>query len=152
MKKSIIICAICVCGVFGFADEISDALKNKLTTAIERGSSAEAQQWATALKDYKEGLIADEQLKAATTANKVLKVYDNLLTSAPAVIDGIIRYNKESPYGVTEPCEDIAMFRFMKVVATMIERPVTADDIDPVVDAFVENDKAVQQRFERHAK
>ena len=142
MKKSIIICAVCFFGVLGFADEISDALKNKLTNAIESGSSAEAQQWATALKDYNECLVADEQLKAATIANKVIKVYDNLLTSAPIIIDGIIRYNKESPYGVSDPCEDIAMFRFMKAIATMIERPVTSDDIDPVVDAFVESDKA----------
>lgn len=150
MKKFALIAVIAIAGISVFADEISDSITAKLKTAIKNGKSDDAQKWANALNAYNASLAAAEQVKAAKTANNVLTVYDNLLASVPSIASGFIKYTKESPW-CSGDNEMAVMSNFIKVAATLVERPLTEGDVKPVVDIVIKTEKDEKEAFERRA-
>lgn len=147
MKKLLVVMA-CVAGIGCFADTIEEKLQAKLEEAIENNRGYIAVQWAQALKDYRDSQNAVEQRKAAQTANKFLTVYDNLLSSAPAIMQAFLHYEANSPYGSSD---ELGMVKAMLGAAcNLTERPLTADDTMPVAKEAVEADKRMKEIIDNY--
>ena len=108
----------------------------------------DAEKWANALHEYNQALTAAEQAQAIKTANKTITVYDNILTSLPALANGFIRYSHESPY-FTQDADLNALRTLVSTAALLTERPLSADEVNRVVTAFSDAEKMRKEESDR---
>ena len=148
MKKFALIAVIAIAGISVFADEISDSITANLKTAVKNGKCDDAEKWANALHEYNQALTAAEQAQAIKTANKTIAVFDNILTSLPALANGFIRYSHESPW-FTQDADLDALRMLASTAAILTERPLTADEVNRVATAFSDAEKKRKEEADR---
>lgn len=115
-----------------------EAEKFRADAVYKYEAAALAKQQRLLLKKQEELIavqleLSKEQLRATKNANKVVSVYANLLDSLPAITTVAERYMKFQ----CEDKETSAIMSIWKTVCLLIKRPVTSDDLHPVVDSLL---------------
>lgn len=77
--------------------------------------------------------LAKEQLRTIRNAGKVVGVYTNLLDSMPAILSVAKRYES-----MQRPDKEItALMKIWEAATKLIKRPLTTEDLSPVVDSVL---------------
>lgn len=152
MKKLIAITILAAITVTAFATEkgidVRD-IKSKLNLAIYNGDAAAVANWAAALNSLKQAKLAEEQTKLMVAQNKVVDVYGNVIKSAPAILQMMQYYNDHQTHPDGEMTEVIGM---IKVMLNLTARPITADELKPVVDNIIKREKKIEAEHEAWLK
>lgn len=152
MKKLIAITVLAVITVTAFAAEkgidVRD-IKAKLNLAIYNGDAAAAANWAAALNNLKQAKLAEEQAKLMAAQNKIVDVYGNVIKSAPAVLQTMQYFNSQQTHPDGEMNDVIGL---LKVALKLTARPITADELKPVVDNIIKREKRLEAEHEAWLK
>lgn len=152
MKKLIAITILATITVTTFAVEkgidVRD-VKAKLNLAIYNGDAAAAANWAAALNSLKQAKLAEERAKLVAAQNNVVSVYGNVIKSAPAVLQMMQYYNSNQTHPDGEMNDVIGM---LKVMLNLTTRPITADELKPVVDNIIKREKRLEAEHEAWLK
>lgn len=124
------------------AADLEKELHAKLVRAIAQGNSADAANWATARAQYEQALLVREQRKAA-------QVFDNILKSIPAVLDGVELYNRLQKHPDSEVTEMLAVIR---TLIRVFDKPLNCADIIPLVHQINANEKARRKAWEERER
>ena len=144
MKKIIAITILVAVTVTGFAAEKGidvHNIKSKLNLAIYNGDAAAAANWAAALNSLKQADLAEERTKLVSAQNSVVRVYGNIIKSAPAVLQMMQYYNERQTHPDGEMSDVIGM---IKVMLNLTSRPIAAEELKPVVDNIIQREKRIE--------
>ena len=142
MKKIIAIIAVAVVTAGTFAGEVRANIEGNLKKAVASGDAAAAANWAAALNSLKQAELADEQKKFVRANNDVVRVYGNLVKSAPDILNALELYNSLQKHTDKELTE---MLKLGRLLLKLGEGPISFNELKPIVEGI----RAREIEFER---
>lgn len=145
MKKIIAITVVTVIAVATFAGEVRANIEGNLKKAVAEGDAVAAANWAAALNSLKQAELADEQKKFVKANNEVVRVYGNVVKSAPAVIEAVELYNRLQKQPDAELSEALKIGRLLLKLG---DGPISLNELKPVVEGIRAREIETEKRFE----
>lgn len=152
MKKITVIAVALVAVFVTNAADLTEAVKSKLSNAIKNGDFVAAAQWSATLNNLKQAEFAEKQTRLVKKVDGIATVYDNLLKSAPAILDGLILYNKMTDPECKNPgSEGYKIVSTLELVSKVLKNPLSKKDIAPIVSTIANEELKEQAAMREEA-